>query len=149
MLITEILDKTVYYTVVKQESHLFKTACMINRRKIVFECFMDDGTPDVWEGQFWEEKKGKIEYGMSGSGGELEVIKFAQQTLLELIKIYNPKKIMFDAAHDSGKSGKTRGNVYERLIKRIKVSGYSYERIDQSDDDEEDNRDVFVLSRKE
>jgi hypothetical protein len=131
MLIKELLNKKVDYEVDKQTANTFSTSATIGGRIIKFVA--DRADSDDWDIEFAEhtdENDRKGTYKLSGSGNELEVFAMIKDSILELIQRYHPARLIFTADKDNG-SGK-RGDTYERLIKRFKIPGYSYDRSEES-----------------
>lgn len=133
MLIAELLNKKVDYEVSRATSDYFEAIAEIGSRTIRFSADKVDveENGDVWEVEFAEYVPGKRQtYQLTGSGNELEVFAMVKDCMLELVQRYQPYKLKFTADKDNGKD--KRGNTYERLIKRFKMPGYSYERTEET-----------------
>jgi len=139
MLINEILDRKVKYTVMKDSDSQFKAQAKINGRDIVF--YAEETWHGIWEVAFGEKTDDAfdITYKKTGNGGELEVFSMVKELTLEMIKKHDPKKITFQAAKEENGN---RGNLYARLVERFKIPGYKIERKSG------DKRDDFVLTKE-
>lgn len=127
MLISELLNTKCHYSIVRASDDIFKTTAEINGRTIVFTAEAYDD--DKWEIAFSEvSKSGKFTFGLSKSGGELEVFSMVRDSIKELIQRYHPRAFFFTA--DSGKEDteekNSRAELYKRLSKRFVPSGYTY-----------------------
>lgn len=139
MLINEILDRKVKYTILKDGDSQIKAQATINGRTIIF--YGEETWHGIWEVAFGEKEEGDddITYKKTGNGGELEVFSMVKELTLELVKKHSPRKITFQAAKDVKGN---RGNLYARLIDRFKVPGYKIERKSG------DKRDDFILTKE-
>lgn len=140
MKLNEILNKKIDYEVVRAVGTLFHTQATINDREIHFSAIdEEDGS---WELSFGEKKAGgKVSYGKTGSGGELEVFSMVKASIEEFVQRYQPEQMHFTADKDGDEKGNTRADVYERLMKRFKIPGYSFKRVKR------DNHDWFLFSK--
>lgn len=123
MKLNEVLDKKVDYEVVKARGGVFHTQAEINGRIIDFSAIEEmDGE---WEISFGEKNgTGKTSYGVTGSGGELEVLSMVKDSMLEFVQRYQPERMYFTADKENEKD--TRARVYERMIKKFNVPGYKF-----------------------
>jgi len=135
----ELLNRKVEYTVDRESNTSFQTSANIGDRTIKFSAWVTD-EPDAWEILF-SERNDKISgtYSATGSGNELEVFSMVKDSILELISKYSPAKITFTA----DKEGNKRASVYDKLLKRFKVPGYTHSRVDGSGFEE------FVIVRND
>jgi hypothetical protein len=133
MLLNEILSKPTDYMVIADTATYFATSAKIGGRKIIFNAVKEGKKP--WDISFQESKivDGKITNTMkaTGSGNELEVFAMIKASLLQFIKQYDPESMTFDA-HKGEKTAdderNVRADLYERLLKRFKIPGYTVER---------------------
>lgn len=132
MKLNEILNKKIDYEVVRADNGVFHTRAEIGGRIINFSAISSDHD-DNWEIQFNEKnaKEKQPTYARSGSGKELEVFSMVKDSIMELISRYHPATMYFTA--DKEHEGDNRANAYERLIKRFKIPGYSYQRQEVPD----------------
>jgi hypothetical protein len=131
MLLSEILNRKIDYKITNATRRDFNTEAIIGNRKIMFDADSDNGLS--WEVSFLEKdlkSTSSRSYDVTGSGNELEVFSMVKDSILELIKKYDPNEISFNASKKEGNA--TRANLYDRLIKRFKIPGYSYRRDETS-----------------
>lgn len=149
MLITELFDKEAKIKVEVEKPELFQASAPVNGRLIVFDAMIDDADENTWEVAF-RQIGGKnvrgASHGMTGGGAEFEVLAMIKDAMFMFADKYKPSEIKFTAEWDSGKDGKTRADVYEKMIKRLKVPGYTLERND--DDEWHEDTSAFTLKRK-
>jgi hypothetical protein len=148
MLVQEILDKKIKYDVVKQNSTLFITRSTIGGRVITFTALIDDDSAGCWEIAFSENQIDALPhhrtFGTTGSGNELEVFSMVKDSILEFVSRYNPVKFYFTADKPVERGGSNnRANLYDRLIKRFKIDGYSNDR------EAEEHHDSFSFTRNQ
>jgi len=134
MLLKEILNKKVKYTVEKANHYSFFTRATIGNRDIVFRADHDDEKGEnFWYVTFEEFKKSEdgesSTYDITGSGNELEVFSMVKDSLLEFIEKYKPKLIEFTAEKENDSDNRAR--LYARMLKRFRVSGYTYDISDK------------------
>jgi hypothetical protein len=135
MKITEILNKKIEYEVVKSTNTIFHTRAKIANRIINFSAILEDDSDGSWELAFNEKnEQGKISYSQTGHGGELEVFSMVKDSIIEFITRYQPEKMYFTADKDN--KNNARADVYERLIKRFNIPGYSYKRNSETNNSE-------------
>jgi len=141
MLLAEILNKKVEFEITNSGRKDFNTEAVIGNRKIMFDAESDNGLS--WDVVFYERDlnshPASRSYSVTGSGKELEVFSMVKDSLLELIKQKNPDEISFTADKKGGNT--TRADLYDRLVKRFKVPGYSYTR------DTSSSNDYFLLRK--
>lgn len=135
MLINEILDKETKIKIETEKKNLFQTSAVVNGRMIVFDANIDDEDENSWEVSF-RQIGGKnvlgASHGMTGAGGEFEVLSMIKDSMIMFANKYKPAMIFFIAEKDAGKKNKSaRANVYEKMIKRLNVPGYSLWRDDE------------------
>jgi hypothetical protein len=147
MLLNELFDKEAKFKIETDKENLFQTSDDVNGRKIVFDAMLVDNDEEVWEVSF-RQIGGKnttgASHGVTGAGGEFEVLNMIKDSMIEFVKKHDPKKIIFTAEHDAGKSKLARGNVYEKMIKRLKVPGYT---LDRFESEEHEGADQFILTK--
>lgn len=129
MLISEILKDKVDYKVIEDDDDEFQVEAEINGREIVFAAFHYDKDEQKWEVTFGERDKhenGMFRWDKTGSGGELKVFAMVKTALENLIKKRKPNRIDFSA--DKHAEGEGRANLYDRMLKKFKIPGYTHER---------------------
>jgi len=141
MKLNEILDKKIDYKVIDDTEFRFAAEGMVGDRRIIVECILKDRIDeDFWSVAFAEmDDEDNGTFTATGSGKEFEVFGLVRDVLVEFVKKHNPERIEFTANKENDKGN--RGNLYERFLKRYKVPGYTYERI------EGEMRDKFYLER--
>lgn len=115
MLLQELLDSKVKYTVTKETAKIFTTQAEIGGRVIHFEA-LNDGEQG-WVIDFAEvvtknDRTGH-HFGRTGSGSELQVFSMIVDSLKEFVARYHPTLVTFTADKD-GESD-TRAKLYRRL----------------------------------
>jgi len=144
MLITEILSSTVPCEVVEENDEHFVTKAKIGGRWIYFATECLSKKQKHWEAAFSQQVgKDDFDFGLTGSGNELEVFSMVKDSMLAFIKKYEPWTIDFIADKDGGKKKNARGNVYEKLVNRFKIPGYKMERKSGA------SKDYFTLTKVE
>lgn len=138
--VDEAFDSDVAGKITRATDKMFTTEATIGDRKIIFNALQyyrprsydpNDNTSDsVWEIEFIEKKPGKTTFAKTGSGSEMQVFSFVINSIKELITRYSPGELEFGAA----KSDENRSKLYQRMIKRIKVPGYSALPVEPGDD---------------
>jgi hypothetical protein len=132
MLLNELFKKSVPYKVIKNTSSKFGTSAVINGREIRFYAIEDEGGEfDEWNVSFGQVlPNGKPTAKMTGSGGELDVLAMVKDSLNDFINTRHPKAIHFTASKDD----RSRAAVYERMLKRLMPSGWTYDKSEHGDD---------------
>ena len=130
MKLNELLKRKVAYKVIKNSSSKFGTSAVINGREIRFYAIEDESGFDEWNVSFGEITSGKPTSKMTGSGGEFDVLSMVKDSLDEFILTRHPRAITFTAS----KGDRSRASVYERMLKRMMPSDWSYERNDHGGD---------------
>ena len=123
IILTEIFDSNVSGNLVRATSDLFTTEATIGNRKIVFNAAEFDG--NKWEIEFIEKHQGSMSYSKTGSGSEMQVFSFVIESINELISRYHPDEITFS----SHKADGNRTDLYKKIVRKIKVSGYHLSEI--------------------
>jgi len=129
MKLNEILNRKVDYEVTSKTDVLFRAKAEIGNREIIFEAKYDK-QGKFWDIGFKERNDDGITYDTSGSGNEFEVFAMVKDCITEMIAHYKPDTLIFSA--DMGGDYDTRADVYERLMKKFKVPGYTVTRKDKS-----------------
>lgn len=128
--ITEAFDSDVDYKVVTKRHDLFATEAKIGERKIHFLAMEEDEDEgDGWDVSFYQtdlDNKNKI-YTLSGDGDELKVFSMARASMEQFIKDYSPYLINARAPKLGGKS---RADMFEKMIQRVAGSKYKIARQD-------------------
>jgi len=127
MKIAEILDKKVPFEVVKDNGSTYKSTAKIGDRLIGFEADHEDDE-GTWEAVFYQTDLdgNSMKFHATGEGNELEVFSMVKASLLDFVQKQKPVKLYFSAAKTEKDT--TRASLYDRLIKRFKLPGYTYER---------------------
>lgn len=121
----ESLTTQVPYNVTVANPDRFDAEAVIGDRKIIY-----GASPEEY-GEWWVAflergipggPKKKMTFSKSGSGHELKVFSFVIAATKELIDRYRPHKILFTA----NKKEENRIKLYDRLIKRFPVTGYTF-----------------------
>ena len=131
--VTEVFTSNVSGELVRATSDLYTTKARIGGRTIVFNAaqFENDYGESVWEIDFVEYEKNGIgaTFGKTGSGSELQVFSFVIESIKDLIATYHPDELIFT----SSKADKNRSKLYQRMLNRVKVSGYHAEPIEHGE----------------
>jgi hypothetical protein len=122
MLLNEILDSKMDYEVKAERDDTFMTSMQIGERTIRFVAAEE--SPGEWEISFHEIKNGKRTYDLTKNGDELKVFSMVIASTKEFVQRYTPRVIMFTA----DKEGNVRGQLYDRLSKKFKLPGYTYQK---------------------
>lgn len=145
MIIQEIFNSKVEYTVTRQKSDKFSARATIGSRDVVVYFTVWDESSDTWTFEFAELKpqfKGAKSVepttALTGSGSELMVFTFVRDVLTEFVSIYHPTCIRFTADKSEG-----RDKLYSKLLKKLKLAKYETKESDSGDDV------VFELVRKD
>jgi len=130
MLLSEILNSRVKYTVTKETAKIFATRAEIGGRDIQFLA-VNDGDQG-WSIDFAEVdiKDGKDlghKYGRTQSGSELQVFSMIIDSLKEFESRYHPTMITFTADKDGDSD--TRAKLYRRLADKY-FKGWKREEFD-------------------
>ena len=120
-IIAESFDSNVQGKLVRATNDLFTTKATIGNRDIVFNAVSHGDDSGAWEIEFTEKQPGNVTYGKSGSGNEMQVFSFVIESTKELIARYKPSEINFS----SHKADGNRTALYQRMLSRIKIQGYS------------------------
>lgn len=131
MKLHELLNRKVDYKVLTKTGREFSTGAKIGDRDIVFTAlYASDG--NYWNVEFEEFSKDAEHgtYDQTGSGNELEVFAMVKDSMLEFVKEYEPSEIYFSASKKDDKDN--RADVYEKMVKRFKVPGYTMTRANKS-----------------
>ena len=141
MKIAEILDRKVEYTVEIDNDLQFQTKARIGDRIIVFDADTEAGE-DVWGIVFWQTTlEGKsMRFEITKGGNELEVFSMVRDSMNQFIEKHKPATIKFSA--DKSRGATARTNLYDRLLKRFKIPGYTHEKRSGNLDD------YFILTRQ-
>jgi len=115
MLLQEILNSKVKYTVTKETAKTFATQAEVGGRIIQFTAYNDG--EQGWSIDFAEvvtksNRTGPV-FGRTGSGSELQVFSMIVDSLKELEARYHPTMITFTADKDGDSD--TRAKLYRRL----------------------------------
>lgn len=138
MKLHEILNTAVDFEVLLQSRYEFQTAAKIGPRNIFFTALNNGGS---WEVSFKEvDATGKSSHGVTGKGHELEVFSMVKDSILHFVDEYNPSAFHFSAEKDDNDRD-TRANLYDRLVRRLAIPNYKWERS------KEENRDFFNFVR--
>lgn len=129
--LVESLDSDVPYSVVKASKTTFSTSAVIGHREVVFiahhEAYEDE-LEDHWSVTFQETMgNNNYTYSKTGSGNELQVFSFVIASIKELIARYSPIAIAFESENDDG----NRTSLYNKLIQKVKMPGYTHSRTIQ------------------
>lgn len=117
MILSEILDSKINYTVERESSGQFKTSAKIGGRVIVFRAELDRGEDgEYWDISFEQQTEGAATYAKTGSGKEFSVMSMVKASLAEFVQRYHPKVVHFSAATDDGAA---RANVYRRMVSSV------------------------------
>jgi hypothetical protein len=132
MRLSEILNRSVDYEVVRATGGMFKTHAVINQREITFTA--EEEQPGEWLISFKErDQQGVDTYGKTGSGGELQVFSMVKNSISEFVSRYQPDVMSFTSEHDQGDN---RSGLYAALLSRFKLPGYVTQRdVGSSHDD--------------
>ena len=124
MLISEILSKTLPFTIDEKTKEFFSAEFESNNRTIKFRASLElnDDEQDFWEIEFAERVRDREHHSLSGSGGEFEVFATLKKIIETFIKEYKPKAVTFSA----DKTEPSRVSAYERMFTRFKVPGYTF-----------------------
>lgn len=127
MKIVEIFNTKVYLKILKQTNDWFETEASVGDRKIIFTALNNDGE---WELGFVEvDLDGRSSHGLTGRGHEFVVFSAVKDSLIRFIAEYNPQEFYFTAEKDDEGNGRNvRADLYDRIIKRISLPNYQYER---------------------
>jgi hypothetical protein len=128
MLIHELLDTKVDYQIIKDSGGEYIAARKIGDRTIEVN-FLDTRSKETGiylVGFFEIDKDGNKSMRVTNSGSALEVLRMVSDVITDFITERKPNKIMFQADSEKGKN--SRSDVYERLLKKFKMSGYSFDR---------------------
>ena len=131
--ITEVFTSNVSSEVVRATPDLYTIKAMIGGRVVVFNAaqFENEYGESIWEIDFVEYEKNGIgaTFGKTGSGSELQVFSFVIESIKDLIATYHPDELIFT----SSKADKNRSKLYQRMLNRVKVSGYHAEPIEHGE----------------
>lgn len=123
--LSESFTSQVPMQIVRAGSDLFTTRAEINGRTITVNCvsYDDNKGRTIWEVDFSEKTPhGGVTFAKTGNGGEMQVFSFAIASINELITRYAPDEITFS----SDKADGNRTKLYQRMLSKIKVPGYSH-----------------------
>lgn len=128
MKLNEILNSKVDFDIVRDDTYNFETRATIGGRDITVR-FLRQGESDEWSVSFGELKDDdKVEYDATGKGSEHQVFAMVKASIMEFTKKRAPQEMAFCADKTKGKLN--RSNLYDRLLRRFKIPGYSFERHD-------------------
>jgi hypothetical protein len=126
--ITESFDSKIRGRLIQSTPNLFIVRATIGDRDIDFTASrmslsldVESETDNAWEIMFYERKDGDISTRKSGSGNEMQVFAFILDAINELITRYSPDEMLFSAT----KTEQSRIGLYNKMIKRIKIPGYT------------------------
>jgi len=147
--IVEVLNTKVPYEIEHAGAEQFSTSATIGGRLITFYASTGDGEPGVWEIEFDERVENatgsmtsrKTTYKQTGSGSELQVFSMIKDSIIELVKRYEPEVIMFTA--DKEGDNDTRAELYARLLKRFTLPEY------KTDVSQSSRKTEFTLTKRE
>lgn len=144
MQLQELLNTKIDYKIIADTHVEFSAKAAVGDREIIVEIIRDEyADDDTWQLAFKESKDhGEFRtstYSATGSGKEFEVFAFVKDVVFDFIKKKNPYLIIFTAEKEQGDS--TRADLYDRLAKRLVVSGYRRHR------ESGDYRDFFSFVR--
>jgi hypothetical protein len=131
MILLELLDSSVKYTVTNQDADYYAETATINGRVIQFEAEQEFNPHDrhddelTWGIAFIEMTDDPVELvpftvKKTGSGGELKVFAFVKSALERFIKKYEPANFWFSADSDEP----SRIKLYTAFIQRFNIPGY-------------------------
>jgi hypothetical protein len=123
-MVDESFDSNVPYTVVRASNDLFTTRATINGRVITFNAAeIESGDGGDWEVDFSEKATSGVgtTFAKTGNGGEMQVFAFVLTSIKELLSRYKPNMIGFS----SHKADGNRTKLYQRMMQKIKIPGYS------------------------
>lgn len=129
--LNELFDKGTEVKVVRSEDDEFETHATVGNRDLVFgaSAVGDIDNKVVWEVAFSEEQPKKHQYdvpsshfGITGSGGEVEVFNVVLKSINMFIKQYSPDIIKFTA--DKHGDSDSRAKLYQRMVARYMPAGY-------------------------
>lgn len=134
MKLAEILDKKIEFEVVKDNGELYKATAKIGDRIIGFEADHEDGE-GTWEVIFYQTNLdgNAMKFHATGEGKELEVFSMVKTALLDFVQKQKPEKFYFSAT--KLEKAQARASLYNRLIERFKLPGYTYERREYESND--------------
>lgn len=125
MLLVELFDSKINYSVDAATASKFKTSATIEDRDIIFITDIDnsgkygvEATIEFGEMKTGSDGKKRITYDLTGSGGEMKVFSMVGQSVKEMVNRYQPDMILFSADKD-GKETSKRADVYEKLLKKF------------------------------
>jgi hypothetical protein len=131
MLLQEILNSKIKYTVVKETANTFVTQAEIGGRLIRFTA---DEMYERWNVEFAEvTTRHKHNWGRTGSGSELQVFSMVVDSMKEFMSRYHPTVICFSASKDDGSDA--RVSLYRRLASKY-LKGWTREEFDHGDSTE-------------
>ena len=140
--IQEAFDTKVDYRIDRETDDRFVTSAIIGERKISFVAAIEDRSQKSWDVYFVQTTPaGKsLSFAATGSGNELEVFSMVKSSMEEFMKKYEPNIVTFTA---SKLTGSTRGNLYDRMVRKFGGGKYDIARTEVHGDD------LFTLTRKE
>ena len=122
----EAFTSQVPMQIIRASDDLFTTRAEINGRFISVNCasYEDNVGRKIWEVEFSEKDKNQVgsTFAKTGSGGEMQVFSFVISSLKELISRYDPDEITFSSYKADG----NRTHLYQRMLTKIKIPGYSH-----------------------
>ena len=128
MIISEILNKTPDYKIVKDARDIYNAESIINGRKIVVSIELDDDT-NLWEVVFYEESDDSEDvrvsrkFNLTKNGSEFKVFALVKEIVTQFMKTRKPKTIGFSADKGEG-----REKLYQKLINKFNVTGYTVDK---------------------
>jgi hypothetical protein len=138
MKIFEILNTNTTLTVVKDNGKSYRARAKFGGREIEFRM---DRWPDdsKWNFTFVQLGDGEDDedddrynedgetYDATGDGDQLAIFAAAKKFLEDALKMLKPSVVFFEADKTKGPS---RAKLYNRFIKRWKLNGYTYRKVD-------------------
>ena len=128
MIISEILNKSPDYKIVKDVRDYYTAESIIDGRKIVVSIELDDDS-SLWEVVFYEETdesediRVSRKFNLTKNGSEFKVFALVKEIVTNFIKSRKPKMIGFSA-----NKGEGREKLYQKLINKFNVSGYTVDK---------------------
>ncbi|WP_407304126.1 hypothetical protein [Acinetobacter sp.] len=138
MKLDELLDKPTEFKILQNEPHAYYASFNVAGREIQFFASNEGAEDDVDEGE-WDISFGELQmkkrqmrmpgqsaeyqdlnYGKTGSGGELEVFSTLKAILVKFIKERDPEVITFSADKNDG----NRAKLYARMFKKNLPPGW-------------------------
>jgi hypothetical protein len=128
--LVELFDADRSVKVVTSTSDTFETTAIINGRTITFgaDRLADLDNKTIWEVAFSENRQASLtaptvsHFGVTGSGGEVEVFSMIAASMKLFVEKYSPDVVKFTA--DKTGNSDSRARLYKRMVDRLSPAGY-------------------------